>query len=379
MRARARPWLVLPPANEDTALTMAAKLAGVAQGVPVCFDWNRKVGSHGRKVRHPTATATNEARAPRRHCGTAAPPLPGQPQQGGADQVERPVVGVEQQAGHRPDGDEVARTGLPQRPVEGQEAEHGEQHHQRVHPGLGGVAGGERRGGHEEHGRPAHPPPAQPAPGQPGQWHGGHADHPGQRPDRDIGGAEPAHPDVEQHVEQRGGAVTSEEGGELVERQPGDVDGQGLVEPQVRPGPEPQDHGGHHDHHRPDRDGHPGGVVEAGPLGVPGVGGPVRSGPAPATPAGRTGGRRLVPAPRRRVDREGLVAGRDHRGGSRRRRIHGPHGTQRRRRVGLPPHRGPWLLGSNLPPRARCACGRVHPSLRTPQVDSGQGRDGGTL
>ena len=44
MRARARPWLVLPPANEATALTMAAKLAGVAQGVPVWLDWKRKIG-----------------------------------------------------------------------------------------------------------------------------------------------------------------------------------------------------------------------------------------------------------------------------------------------------------------------------------------------
>ena len=33
--ARARPWLVAPPANEVTALTMAAKSAGLAHGVPV--------------------------------------------------------------------------------------------------------------------------------------------------------------------------------------------------------------------------------------------------------------------------------------------------------------------------------------------------------
>ena len=82
IRARARPWLVLPPANEDTALTMAAKLAGVAQGVPVCLDWNRNVGSHGRKVRQPTTTATNEARAPRRQSGRPRHATPGQPQHG---------------------------------------------------------------------------------------------------------------------------------------------------------------------------------------------------------------------------------------------------------------------------------------------------------
>ncbi len=48
---------------------MAAKLAGVAHGVPVCLDWKRKVGSQGRKVRHPTTAATNEARAPLLHAG----------------------------------------------------------------------------------------------------------------------------------------------------------------------------------------------------------------------------------------------------------------------------------------------------------------------
>ena len=69
IRARARPWLVLPPAKDDTAFTMAAKLAGVAHGVPVCLDWKKKVGSHGRKVRQPTAAAARDARAPRLHAG----------------------------------------------------------------------------------------------------------------------------------------------------------------------------------------------------------------------------------------------------------------------------------------------------------------------
>ncbi len=69
IRPRARPGLLLPPANDATALTMAAKVAGVAQGVPVCLDWKRKVGSHGRKVRQPTTAATSEARAPRRQSG----------------------------------------------------------------------------------------------------------------------------------------------------------------------------------------------------------------------------------------------------------------------------------------------------------------------
>ena len=69
MRAKARPWLVLPPAKEATALTMAAKVAGVAQGVPVWAVWNRKMGTHGRKVAHPTTAATSESRAPRLQSG----------------------------------------------------------------------------------------------------------------------------------------------------------------------------------------------------------------------------------------------------------------------------------------------------------------------
>ena len=60
---------MLPPANDATALTIAAKLAGVAHGVPVCLDWNRKVGTQGRKVRHPTTAAARAALAPRRHAG----------------------------------------------------------------------------------------------------------------------------------------------------------------------------------------------------------------------------------------------------------------------------------------------------------------------
>ncbi len=63
-RARARPWLVAPPANDVTALTMAAKSAGLAHGVPVWRDWKTKVGTHGAKLRHPSTTATTAARAP---------------------------------------------------------------------------------------------------------------------------------------------------------------------------------------------------------------------------------------------------------------------------------------------------------------------------
>ena len=42
MRARALPELVPPPANAVTELTMEAKLAVVAQGVPVWRVWNRR-------------------------------------------------------------------------------------------------------------------------------------------------------------------------------------------------------------------------------------------------------------------------------------------------------------------------------------------------
>ena len=131
---------------------------------------------------------------------------------------------------------------MPDRPVDGEETEHREQHDQRVHPGLGVVADGERRRGHQQHGRPTRGTTAQPPTGQPGQGDGHHPDDAGQRAHRLVGGAEPPHPEVEHHVVQRGGAVALEEGRELVEGEAGDVDGQGLVEPEVRAGPEPHHH-----------------------------------------------------------------------------------------------------------------------------------------
>ena len=61
-----------------------------------------------------------------------------------------------------------------------------------------------------------------------------------QGPHGDVRRPEHRHPEVEQDVEERRGAVPLEVRGDLVQRQAGDVDGQRLVEPQVGPGPEAQ-------------------------------------------------------------------------------------------------------------------------------------------
>ena len=278
--------------------------------------------------------------------------------------------------------------GSGQRPVEGQEPEHGQQHHQRVHPGLGVVPGGERGGGHQQHGRPADRRATEPLAGQPGQRHGDYADHPGERPDGHVGGAEPADPEMEQDVVERRCPVAPQERGDL-------------------------------------RGGAAGRCRRSAPRRATGRSGSRSGGPARATtttpmatPSGpRWRGRRAAPQdpPRRRsawvrrssvppgpqcrhrlgrrqcrggrasglgpvgtrcradlLDRRDLFVGLDHRGGS-----GGAHPWTAwypgvRCQVGSPwPNMDRQLLASNLPPRARCGCGRVHPSLT---CQRGQGR-----
>ncbi len=63
------PSLEKPPVKVVSVVTMAPKLEGVAHGVPVCRDWNTKVGSQGRNVRQPAAAARSAALAPGRHAG----------------------------------------------------------------------------------------------------------------------------------------------------------------------------------------------------------------------------------------------------------------------------------------------------------------------
>ncbi len=169
------------------------------------------------------------------------PPPPGlvsQPRQGGGNEVDGPVLAVQQQPRHHGDGDQVAGPRFAQSAIEGQVPEHGQQRDQRVHPRLGVVPDGEGRRGHQEHGREPEDTAPQPAPGQPGQRHRDHSDDPRQRAHGQVRRSEDAHPDMEERVEQRRCTVPLEVGGEVMQGQLGDVDGQGLVEPQVGSGPE---------------------------------------------------------------------------------------------------------------------------------------------
>ena len=56
---------------------------------------------------------------------------------------------------------------------------------------------------------------------------------PGQGPDGEVAVAEGQHPEMQQGVVQRRGAVVAEGAGDLAEGQLGDVDAQRLVEPQL--------------------------------------------------------------------------------------------------------------------------------------------------
>ena len=87
---------------------------------------------------------------------------------------------------------------------------------------------------------------AEPLAGQPGQRHGGHPEDPDS--DRTATSEVPKIPIQKwrSSVVQRRGAVPPQVGGEIVEREAGDVDGQRLVEPQVRPGPEAEHQTGNH-------------------------------------------------------------------------------------------------------------------------------------
>ncbi len=298
----------------------------------------------------------------------ASPPrLPDQPERHGPDQVDRPVVGVEEQGDDGADRDQVPRSRAHQRPVEGEEPGHGQERDQGVHPRFGVVADGERRRGDEEHGRPADGATAEPAAGQPGEWHGRHPDHARQGAHRQVRRPEHAHPEVEEDVEERRSPVPAEERGQVVEGLAGDVDGQRLVEPEVRPRPESEDEPRDEDHPGGDHEQADRPFAERPPLriGCGDGGAPARSAPPGALlgalrPRLRRGAVGRFPVLDRacglpgtcRSDRPGLR----YRGGPGGRCVHGPNGIQavaQGGRVRRLVHHGPWAyLAVTCPPKS---------------------------
>ncbi len=79
-----------------------------------------------------------------------------QPDRHHAHEVQRPVLRVEQRGGDHGDGDEVARPRRGHRPLQGEEAQPGQEDDQRVHARLGRVVDREGRAGQQHQHRPGH-------------------------------------------------------------------------------------------------------------------------------------------------------------------------------------------------------------------------------
>ena len=164
------------------------------------------------------------------------------PDQG--DEVDGPVLGVEERRRHDGDGDEVAGTGLVDGTAQGQEAAAGQEDDQGVHAGLGGVVHREGRAGQQHDHRPGHGPAAEAAPAEPADGKGRHGEEPGEGAHGAVGLSEDDHPEVQQVVVERRRPVVLQCIGDVMQREPGDVDGEGLVEPEPRAGPEPEEQSG---------------------------------------------------------------------------------------------------------------------------------------
>ena len=189
--------------------------------------------AHGqRSQRRPRPTATRHGAPPR---------LPRQPQGGHPDEVQRPVLAVEQQRDRDGHADEVAHGGAFERTLQSHQTRRRQKGDEGVHPVLGGVLNGKGRGGDEDEGADGHGPTAYATPGDPHERQGGAAQHAGQGADGDVGGAHRHDPVVQHDVVQRRCAVTLQGSGDLVDGQAGDVEGERLVEPHVGAGPEAQD------------------------------------------------------------------------------------------------------------------------------------------
>ena len=218
----------------------------------------------------------------------------GHPQPDHRQQCERPVVRVEQQPGDDRDAREPAPRRAVEHPHEREVAEEDQQHHQRVHAGLGRIADREGRGGEQQHRGPGDrsgrgvrhtctsPAPVEPAAGEPRGHERRDPEDAGERPHRLVAGPEGPHPEVQQQVMEGRRAVLLQGAAQLGQREPGDVDREHLVRPEVRAGEEPQ----------PDADDDDRGNGEDQPDRV--VPGPRRAGRSPRVVGGPAGPERVA-------------------------------------------------------------------------------------
>ena len=151
-------------------------------------------------------------------------------------------MGEQERAGDQGQAHEADRaaTTAPHHVVEHEVAAQHEQHHQRVHAGLGGVAQRERGEGQHRQGQPAQPVSAAAAPRQVGQRQRRHREHARERSHGDVALAEHLHPAVEHPVVEGRVTVVAQRRPDVAQRERRDVDAQRLVEPQRRSGDEPQ-------------------------------------------------------------------------------------------------------------------------------------------
>ncbi len=189
MTASRRPWLVavcsVEPwlsVNPVSALMTAEKFGGAAHGRPRVLGLVEERRDPGHEQQAPRSDRDQGGPGSRLGVTVTAAAHDGhdEPDADHGDEVEGPVLGVEQRRRHHGGRHEVAGARRTERPLQRQEAAAGQEDDQRVHARLGGVVHGERGARQQHQRRPRHRPAAQALAAQPGHREGDHRDHAGQ-------------------------------------------------------------------------------------------------------------------------------------------------------------------------------------------------------
>ena len=181
--------------------------------------------------------------APQRRPLPVAQPDRQQPHRHHPGEEHRPVVREQRQPGDQPHRGGRRHGGGAKEPGQSDDPQRHEQHEERVHPRLRRIPHREGGDGREDEGGPSPPGPRGPC----RKRQGGKGAHPEQAREgahRRVAAPEDAHPYVQRKVVERRRAVVAKGVRDPSDGQAGDVDGQGLVQPQVGGGPEPEGHPG---------------------------------------------------------------------------------------------------------------------------------------
>ena len=225
--------------------------------------WGARVLGLVEERRHPgheehDADRHRDQRRPRSLLRMPAPPAAedrdDEPDPDHRHQIDGPVLRIEERRGHDGNGDEVAGPGCVDGPAQRQEAAAGQEDDQRVHARLRRVVHGEGGAGQQHDGRPGQDPAPEALAAEPAHREGHHRDDSRQRPHGVVRLPEEDDPEVQEVVVEGRRPVVFERVRDLAQRQPGDVDGEGLVEPEGRSGPEAKHEAGRDDHSHGDPD-----------------------------------------------------------------------------------------------------------------------------